>query len=410
MIIGIIGVNNDIDQVADLLCSTKDLQHVDMIEVLRLSDRYMVGSLTTKLYHKKYVLKKLESIFGTVVVSGNLVLSEDVCEWLLSNGNVVTVASRDKLESYDKSTIKQAEKYWEDKTVQRYNLEVRFKKVHEKLHKNSEQVYRIDLSNDNSDDLNELLGLIETCDDSSKSDADPRELLELIETIKEVNDTMTMEESIKKAMRELGMEVDDIEGETPQETPKKQPKEQPKKKTQAPKVAAEEKSKKDFMNPPKEVEEAETTESSEEDDNESSIFVKFTDNAMALLIPVGMKLERQTIGGMEFDVATVAVPDVNSRKLQELEFITAPAVKVADKKIVRTPIISSKPADTEKVQPKSDKPMKTIVVSGNLSDLQEEKARIDAEIKKYRKMGDMDTVNALRKQRHAVRNKINKLK
>lgn len=407
MIIGIIGVNNDIDQVADLLCNTKDLQYVDMIEVLRLSDRYMIGSLTTKLYHKKYVLKKLESIFGTVVVSGNLVLSDDVCEWLLSNGNVVAVASRDKLESYDKSTIKQAEKYWEDKTVQRYNLEVRFKKVHEKLHKNSEQVYRIDLSNDNCDDLNELLGLIETCDDSSRTDVDPRELLELIETIKEVSDTMTMEESIKKAMRELGMEVDDIEGESPQETSKKQPKEQPKKKA-APK-ASEEKPKKDFMNPPKEVEETEATESFEEDESES-IFVKFTDNAMALLIPVGMKLERQTIGGMEFDVATVAVPDVNSRKLQELEFITAPTVKTPDKKVVRTPIISSKPANTEKVQPKVDKPMKTIVVSGNLSDLQEEKARIDAEIKKYRKMGDMDTVNALRKQRHAVRNKINKLK
>ena len=407
MIIGIIGVNNDIDQVADLLCSTKDLQYADMIEVLRLSNRYMIGSLTTKLYHKKYVLKKLESIFGTVVVSGNLVLSEDVCEWLLSNGNVVAVASRDKLESYDKSTIKQAEKYWEDKTVQRYNLEVRFKKVHEKLHKNSEQVYRIDLSNDNCDDLNGLLGLIETCDDSSRTDADPRELLELIETIKEVSDTMTMEESIKKAMRELGMEVDDIEGESPQETPKKQPKEQPKKKA-APK-ASEEKPKKDFMNPPKEVEETEATESFEEDESES-IFVKFTDNAMALLIPVGMKLERQTIGGVEFDVATVAVPDVNNRKLQELEFITAPIVKTPDKKVVRTPIISSKPANTEKVQPKVDKPMKTIVVSGNLSDLQEEKARIDAEIKKYRKMGDMDTVNALRKQRHAVRNKINKLK
>lgn len=407
MIIGIIGVNNDIDQVADLLCNTKDLQYVDMIEVLRLSDRYMIGSLTTKLYHKKYALKKLESIFGTVVVSGNLVLSDDVCEWLLSNGNVVAVASRDKLESYDKSTIKQAEKYWEDKTVQRYNLEVRFKKVHEKLHKNSEQVYRIDLSNDNCDDLNELLGLIETCDDSSRTDADPKELLELIETIKEVSDTMTMEESIKKAMRELGMEVDDIEGESPQETSKKQPKEQPKKKA-APK-ASEEKPKKDFMNPPKEVEETEATESFEEDESES-IFVKFTDNAMALLIPVGMKLERQTIGGMEFDVATVAVPDVNSRKLQELEFITAPTVKTPDKKVVRTPIISSKPANTEKVQPKVDKPMKTIVVSGNLSDLQEEKARIDAEIKKYRKMGDMDTVNALRKQRHAVRNKINKLK
>ena len=55
------------------------------------------------------------------------------------------------------------------------------------------------------------------------------------------------------------------------------------------------------------------------------------------------------------------------------------------------------------------KPTKTVVVSGEISDLVAEKARLDAEIKKYRQLGDADTVNELRKQRRAVRNKINKL-
>lgn len=396
MIIGLVGpVGQDIQSVSELLSEDRDFQVVDSIQMLRLADRKLMGSLTTQLYHKKYVLKKFEQEFGTVLVTGNLVLSEDICEWILQDGGVIVVVSRDKLESYDKEVLEAIGTYWEELHTQKYNLEVRFKKVYERLSKfeSNNNLHLIDLADEDTTALETLMEISQNWEESNGIENSYENLIELI-TIRKEDNTMTMEESIKKAMRELGMDVDDTP--TPEVTTKKAI--EPKKPEKVVKVDKPE-PKKDIMNPPAESVVEEDTEEAEE----SAIFVKITDTTMALLIPAGMTLEHQNIGGMEFNVATVSIPDWHSRKLQELPL----AIQQKTPEPVK---VERKSVKVEKPEKKVEKPVKVVVESDDLNELQEEKSRLDAEIKKYRAAGDIDTVNELRKQRRAVRNKINKLK
>lgn len=392
MIIAVIGsTSQDVEVVASTLSHSHCIQVVDTLELLRHLDRKTMGSLTTKDYHQKYLLKKLESEFGTVIVTGNIILNEEICKWVLeSENNEVVIASRGSLEKYDEETLKYTEKYWEDKASQRYNLEVRFKKTYERLSKasNSEHLYLVDVSE--KEHMNLLKSLLTNWDVSSKSIDSYDDIIDLVNPRKD-DDTMTMEESIKKAMRELGMDVDDNEVSSETKPSLKKP----------------EKKMKDFMNPPVKEEpkqqpqiEESHEDSTEEDEQEDSIFVKITDDTMALLIPESIHLKSQEISGMKFNVATVSLPDLKDRKLQELTVITG---EVHSNQVERTPIISKKEKETKKLT-------KVVVVSGNLVELQEEKSRLDAEIKKARAEGDIDAVNALRKQRRAVRNKINSLK
>lgn len=397
MIIGLIGpVSQDTLVMSEMLTLDKKIQFVDAISVLRMADRKTINSLTVKHCHKQYFLKKLETELGTVMVSGNLILSEDILPWVLDNGGVIVVVSRNKLENYDKDTLETTEKYWDDKLIQKYNLEVRFKKLHERLQGKNDGVgnlFLVDVSDENSEQLSELLEVSQEWSESTRDDLKNEEILQITSIRKDDTD-MTMEESIKNAMRELGMEVDDDGAE---EQPVKKP--EPKNPVKQVKVEKEPEKKiaEDFINPPEEA--AETDVSGQEEGEEAdAIYVKISDDRMAVLLPVGLQMERQTIGGMEFNVATVGLPDLKSTKLQELAIVTQkPEPK---KPVKRTPIVTEK---------EPTKPIKTVVVSGEISDLVAEKARLDAEIKKYRQLGDVDTVNELRKQRRAVRNKINKL-
>ena len=100
MIIGLIGpVSQDTLAMSEMLTLDKKIQFVDAISVLRMADRKTINSLTVKHCHKQYFLKKLETELGTVMVSGNLVLSEDILPWVLDNGGVIVVVSRNKLEN-----------------------------------------------------------------------------------------------------------------------------------------------------------------------------------------------------------------------------------------------------------------------------------------------------------------------
>lgn len=410
MIVGLIGpVPQDIAAVSEMLVSDKEIQIVDTISILRMADRKIINSLPVKHYHKQYFLKKLESELGTVIVTGNLVLSEDMLPWVLDNGGVVVVVSRNKFESYPKEVLETTEKYWDDKLIQKYNLETRFKKFHERLQAKNEGVgnlFLVDVSDENSEQLNELLDVSQEWSESVKSGLKNEEILEITEARKD-DTTMTLEDSIKNAMRELGMEVDGDET-----VEKEQPKQSERKKQPKSAKKAEEKPAEDFINPPEEV--AETEEIGQQEDNENdeeadAIFVKISDGHMAVLLPVGLQMEKQNIGGMEFNVATVELPDLKSTKLQELTIIAQKSKQPIKqvKSVNRTPIIVTPEKPVKNEQPQ--KPIKTVVVSGEKSDLVAEKSRLDAEIKKYRQIGDVDTVNELRKQRRAVRNKINKL-
>lgn len=398
MIIGVVGpVEQDIQTITEMITESHQIQVVDSVNVIRLMDRKHINSITTQVNHKKVFLKKLEQEFGTVIVTGNLILSEDICSWILENQGVLIVVSRDKLESYDKHDLDVSEEYWCDPVVQRYELELRFKRLYESLSRSySKDLYLIDLSDEDSEDLMNLAEVCESWEDSYQSGFNMAEIENIVDGKDDT--TMTMEESIKKAMAELGVNVDETSEEPKQvEKPKKRVNKMPVQVEQT-----QEKSEQDDkqLEGQMSIEDYEHEVESQEPKTSESIFVKISGNTMALMIPAGMKLEKQSIAGMNFEVATVPIPDLNSSKLQELYV----------KKIIATS--NPEVEKSQKVEPgkMAKKPTKTIVASGNLDDLHAEKARLDAEIKKYRAAGDMETVNALRKQRRAVRGKINSLK
>lgn len=410
MIVGLVGgVASDVADVAMVLAEDSAIQIVDAIEVLRLADRYTINSLTIQSYHKQYFLKVLENTFGTVIVTGNIILSDDIIDWILENDGLIGIVSRKDMKSYDKDTLDMLKRYWDEPSTQKYHIEVRWKKLYERLKAKGKNVYYVDVSE--SDGFEELCEVSQEWEASLKIGVSSQEILE-ITSIRKDDESMaeTLEESIKRCMKELGMEVTE---DTPnQEQPAKPAKKTEKKeevKKETKKTAKKAEIPETFMNPPEDEPPKQQPEQYEQEDDEiESIFVKISDGTMALLLPAGLQMEKQVIAGMEFNVATVELPDLTSSKLQELaikigtQSKSQPAPKKPQEQpktaIKRQPIIAEKP------------PIKTVVVSGDLKDLQEEKARLDAEIKKYRSLGNEEQVNALRKQRRAVRNKINALK
>ena len=134
MIIGLVGpVDSDLQIVSDLLLYDHDIQVVDGMSVIRQMDRTHVNNLITNESYKKVILKQLETEFGTFIITGNVLLSIDVCQWLINTGNVVCVVSRAALEDYDSDVIDMSGVYWGDKNIQRYELETRFKDFYGKL-------------------------------------------------------------------------------------------------------------------------------------------------------------------------------------------------------------------------------------------------------------------------------------
>ncbi len=384
LIIGIIGpVSQENQIITELLTEEKSIQVVDGLDVVRAMDRKHRNSLISKDYHKKLFLKQLESELGTYIITGNLLLSQNICSWLLKEGNTVVIVNRDNMEAYEDSVLNDTGRYLDDNNLQKYELEQRFKQTFKVLQPISKKsLYWIDLSDEESDDLNRLVEL--KLQESKTTGLETSDLISIITRKEDKN--MTMEESIKKAMRELGIEDDTII-ENPAPIEKK-----PEQKPIEHKLVSGVK---------------QTQELSEN----NSIFVKFTDTNMAILFPVGIQLERKSICGVDFNVATLPVPNLKDRKLQELELIVEkPEVtekKPEQKPIEKLELITEPPVNNPE---KKKIPIVNTDVPEELEELKAEKARLDGEIKKYRSEGNMDMVNSLRKQRRIVRGKINKLK
>lgn len=386
MIIGIIGpVSQENQIITELLTEEKSIQVVDGLDVVREMDRKHRNSLISKDYHKKLFLKQLESELGTYIITGNLLLSQNICSWLLKEGNTIVIVNRGNIEAYEDSVLNDTGRYLDDSNLQKYELEQRFKQTFKVLQPISKNLYWIDLSDEESDDLNRLVEL--KLQESKTTGLETSDLISIITRKEDKN--MTMEESIKKAMRELGIDNDTtIENPAPTEKkPEKKPIE------------------KKLVSPIKQ-----TQESFEN----NSIFVKFTDTNMAILFPVEIQLERKSICGVDFNVATLPIPNLDDRKLQELELIVEKP-EVVEKKPEQKPVEKLELIADSQVN--SPEKKKTPVVNTNdvpeleeLEELKAEKARLDGEIKKYRSEGNMDMVNSLRKQRRIVRGKINKLK
>lgn len=371
MIVGIVGTSECVDSVINTL--DKPIVHIDSNKILRLLTGEKLYSLLTRSYHKMYAIKAWENLLGNVIITGNLLLDSTICSWLIKDtSNTVLVAVDDNNPNEQKRFYDFVSKH--KKNVHLLNVNEEYKLP---------SVLIRELFNANM------------CTDKD---------LAKLSYVEDKN--MTIEESIKKAMAELGMEVEQESSDTkkPSNTvaknKKKSNKDCAEDKCKDTEVGEETSDSEDLENTPvrpvkkpsnrvENVHHAEETESG--DDSASSLFVKVEDGSMAILIPKNLPLKSKSIAGMDFMVATVKVPDLSLKNLQELTIVDSCTNNNSVKEVVRKPILIEK--DNQ-----------------GLQELISMKKELDEEIKINREQGNEEKVSELRKQRRAIRNKINAVK
>lgn len=395
MIIGVVGPDvGEIQKFVQTILAEKHIQAVDFRQICQHLQGEVLNSLMTQDFHQKYFLKNLESQLGTVLVTGNLLLNPNLCEWILENQGTVVIVPNKPAEldsSWDS-------KYWSQEPVREYELRQRFSNLYKHLQKiHVGQLYMI--SPKQAQQIK-----TQTWPNSKIYDLDDQALANY--SLGKDDENMNMEDSIRQAMKELGIELEQPSEEvapitlpTPEETQANSSEISP----ETDQVSSFDEEETDTQAQQLTFPEFEEEESTlEEEDQQKSIFVKLTDTNMAILFPANLELEQKVIGGVEYNVATVEIPDLSDRKLQELKCINndTPAVKAIEPtKQTHEPIKVTK----------MDEPTKASMSLEELEVLRQEKAKLDAEIKQNRADGNLDMVNVLRKQRRAVRAKINKL-
>lgn len=235
----------------------------------------------------------------------------------------------------------------------------------------------------------------------------------------------SIEEAIKNAMKELG--ITDADGNPlPQNTaapkpdamtlPEPEPAPAPAPAAKAPKTKTT-KAEKRPPKPtsPKQVEApAPTVEQPVEETQDAgvidNIFCKLKDGQMALIFPVGLKLERKEIAGTPVDVLNVSLPDWTSTQLQALkiEQKETPVQAAAPVAVERTPIKAGKKS-TAAPKPTQKTPPITNTGDEDLDSLLAQKQELTAQIAAARAAGDTQLVTELRRKRRVVRGQIHKL-
>lgn len=192
-----------------------------------------------------------------------------------------------------------------------------------------------------------------------------------------------IEESIRIAMRELGIDADDTDTEE---------------------VVTEN----DVTEDVEEI--SEDVDETGESETTPAVYVKIKDGIVALIFGSDIEFQHKELGGKPMNVLSFKMPDVSSEKLQELEVISEsekpectkiekevkkPEPEPEKKAVKRTPIVNKEDSTEDS--------------NDVLTELKNQKQAIDLQIKDARADGDTELVNSLRKRRRALRNKINSI-
>lgn len=218
----------------------------------------------------------------------------------------------------------------------------------------------------------------------------------MINTLKVLKDTggfimPNIEESIRNAMKELGIDVDDSDYTEV---------------TTSEEVCGGESvdSYKDFDIFDDVPEDSETVV----EDNESSsvVYVKIKDGVVALIFGSDIEFQHKKLNGQYMNILSFKMPDITSDKLQELELIIedkSKSVKI-EKEVKKNNVVKDSIKRTPIV--KDDTPSDEL---NDIEELKRQKHALDLKIKSARSDGDVELVNSLRKQRRSIRNKINSI-
>ena len=406
---------DDAFEVSTKICKTSVEQTGKRLKAINLSTIMRNLSKENKWAYSKLcldsnlainVLKAFEKAYGSVIVHGNLFITEGVLNEISTFSNsIILVTYRE--EYMDKNgdlmpAVKSNYGWMDDEVLIKYYCGNRYRTIFDRLNCSKSKKAQVFLSLDGKveDDVTDYI--VAHCDDSACLGLNPEKIIyEIMLNQKEVlsmpND---IEKAIKDCMKRLGYNSDNLDfgqetSENTTETPvSKSESYDPNKKQRV-----------DKSSPIKSTPVPKAEETVIEEDLQ--VLCKIQDGKMVLFIPQGMSMETVTTGEDEcWNALTFEAPDFNTSKLQILDIQVKsqkpekpekPEKTSVEEPIVRVPIkfIKETPEETEEIS--------------ELDALISQKSELDAAIKEARKSDDTDLVNSLRKKRRAVRNKINAL-
>ena len=298
---------------------------------------------------KYQLLQKLETLWKNLFITGNLFLDEDVQQSIIEGGGAIIAPSES---------------------------------IHKVNTLNMSESSLLELHAGNYE-LNIIQGVTSGLDLDNKWMAD---------TINEVSVdeveviSMSIEDSIKNAMKELGIEPDNVVSPDPpkteektdevslEELPDPSPEPTP---IEQPEIVPETISLPEVVNSP-------SDEETPQIEQNLDIYLKIKDGTMALFIPEGIRLPAEVIEGVKYSTLVFRAPDLGNTQLQALSINSQIKVKAAEK-----PVVSHISGDS------------------SLEELVKKKSSLDFQIKTARNEGNAELVKQLRKQRRHVREQIN---
>lgn len=334
MIIGII--SSSPDHIQSLHGALPDFVQVTESDIISAVG---VGKLVAG--DKRPLLDNLFSTYGNVMISGVAMWSEVLSHHLVStlNGTLILDTTSIQLPS---------ERYWEYDGVKEWVTESKF------LYYQPNTIYMdFDDTVQYQNQLGAILEMVANANDK-RSDT-----------------TMSMEEVIKRAMEDLGIEpaikVDSNNTTKVASSPSKLVAEQPAEVVVTPSPVT-----------------ISSKEAPSKDTIISEVYLKLKDGTMALFIPSNIQLPAQVIDGREYHTLVFVAPNLGDTGLQSLK--------------IQNDVTTAS---------QSTSPVAPPVYATNLQQLVEQKVQLDHDIKSARAANDEARVAELRKQRRIVRRQIN---
>lgn len=391
---------SDTLEVSQAICvdGVKTIDLTSLMSYLSENCKWLWNKLTLDSTLAFNVMRAFENTYGSVIISGNVPINDRILEDMASKDNVaILITSRQSYVNESGDLLPEVEKaygWMDSEAVIKYYCGKRYEYLYDKLNTTRGKKAHIFLATDGEVDYDAIDYIALNCDKSTNYDVSPEKII--YETVLKYKEVLSMpnelESAIKSCMARLGYNPDNVDlGQSTEQSAEIEHKSQ--KTTKTPK-----------REPIKAQPQQQTTS---EVGEETQVLCKVVDGKMVLFIPEDVKMDTTVVGEGE-RLLTIAFksPDFNSTALQVLNvFKKQPSVPQPEKKsvstIVRVPIIfvDETDEDIEEV-PNED---------SELSKLIAQKSELDAAIKEARKNGNEDEVNALRKQRRAVRAKINAL-
>ena len=373
MVIGVVSsTQSHIQLIKDTIATKYDFTHVTEENIVSAVG---IGRLVTG--DKRPLLDSLQRIYGNVLISGDALWSETLCQYLLGNlgGSLLIDITLPKPGELPHG------QYWGYEGIMDWAIQVQSKRA--TLH--DDAIVYLDA-------------------DNSQFQFNMTALMEVIQNHYEKRDVVdvSMEDVIKRAMADLGIEppaqvtpiVDSSKKPIPisqtEETTLPEVKETVEVAAQHP-IAL-------LTNPHPTIVSSDEVAPEENHNlstssitNDTQVYLKIKDGTMALFIPTSIQLPAQIISGVEYHTLVFTAPDLGNTGLQPLKVQNVVASTKVEHHPISAPVVSSQPA----------------VDSSDLQQLVAQKVQLDQSIRDARAAGDETTVNELRKQRRLIRRQIN---